>query len=487
MLWLYDSSRVRTGHVFEASSLVVTRRFAEHSEWRGRFPVSAYDALAAAAYAVPHGQDEVYLVERVTIGDDVEAATEYVEAGGRSCTALLHLRTIVGTMSWAAVKHGQIISDIIGSLSGGRAIGGLAFGTGASVGTPIDLQRSWGDMGEVVREVASAASLGLRARLSGTSILIDVFAAASSDALVGDEYGTGSSSQYSVDNTEWRNYAVVLGEVPEPTGIPATTKTLTNGSTGSGTSADIDDMDGTHWSIVEDAATGILLELVFRTLAGHTPGEISVRGYYTGSGTNHHIDLYGYNYDTGIWDLLVDGFMPGGGAAAADYTYSFGPIYVDEAYRFAKFRLQHHTATYNAAHNLVLDSARITMRAPRVRVDVDQRSGGALRELFIDARDIQRNSGDDTLSASEYAAVLAARGAEKLADTRRIEFAAVTLDAALNPGDVVWYDSSRWKASLMCTEATITTEGGMVKHSATLGEPPPRMRKTFRKMERGIR
>jgi len=105
--------------------------------------------------------------------------------------------------------------------------------------------------------------------------------------------------------------------------------------------------------------------------------------------------------------------------------------------------------------------------------DVDDTSGNERRELYVDARDLARTVDGVTLSDADYDAALTQRGWEKLAEAREVAYAEATTSAAVMPGDIAWYDSGRWAASLTVFEATIVYEGGTVTRSAKLGTPPP--------------
>jgi hypothetical protein len=85
------------------------------------------------------------------------------------------------------------------------------------------------------------------------------------------------------------------------------------------------------------------------------------------------------------------------------------------------------------------------------------------------------------LAESVYLANLAARGAEKLAEQRAVEFAEATLTTARNPGDIVWYDSGRWTVELMVTESTRVNEGGTITYSAAIGDAPVTLKRAIRR------
>ena len=114
---------------------------------------------------------------------------------------------------------------------------------------------------------------------------------------------------------------------------------------------------------------------------------------------------------------------------------------------------------------------------------VDQTSGGERRELYVDARDISRGS----LTETQYRALLAARGASKLADHRRVDMATATdLNAALRAGDVVWYDATMWSASFMATEVrTVRERGAVVSRTPTFGEPLGGIAQNLRRITNG--
>ena len=333
MLWLYDRDLSAIASLPEYDSIITTWKFGDHSTLDGRLPASAYDKVAAAYFATIADEDEVYLVE----GFDLvtENGQRYTDlAPWRAASALLHTRTVVGTRRYSSKKHGYIAKDLMATLTGDRAIANLAFGTGDTLGTSIDKQISWGDMGAVVLDLLAAGHLGLRTRLDGTTIYVDLFAPAEISGAIGDAYGNTTSSKLSKQITDWRNYAIVLGE---------------------------------------------------------------------GEGSS------------------------------------------------------------------------------RVRVDVDQTSGGERRELYVDASDLRKTVDGETLSDAAYEATLAQRGAERLAENRVVQFAEASLSAPLDCGAVAWFDAGAWSDWLMVTESVTTREGGTVRHSATIGEPPVTIRKILMK------
>lgn len=111
---------------------------------------------------------------------------------------------------------------------------------------------------------------------------------------------------------------------------------------------------------------------------------------------------------------------------------------------------------------------RVAATAPGAAIDITSDGTGTVSQVV--------------LTDTQYDALLDARGAAKLADTRKIEYADAEVTTALRAGDVIEYDSGDlWTATLMVTEAVTTREGGTVKHTATLGEPPATFKKTIRR------
>jgi hypothetical protein len=337
-VWLYDIDG-NVLAVLREGAIDSTRRFREHSDWSAKFPLAPmpgtdydtnYDALKAAYFARIGGMSEVFLVDslRLVTGKDGQYV-EVIEA--QSASALLSTRTIAGTKNWESMKAGAMIADMMDDFMDSRAIA-LSFGEGADVGSAFDLQRSWGDAGEVALEALAAQQLGMSTRFESGVVKLDVVAAADSGVMLGEKYKDGSSLRLVTDERSWRNYAYVLGE--------------------------------------------------------------------------------------------------GEGAA-------------------------------------------------REQVTVDQTNGAERRELYVDASDLQQ--GAMTLTA--YRNQLAARGAAKLAETRRIEFAESSdVTAPLDPGDVIIHASLRWADSFMVTEVHTNIEGGKATHSVSLGDPPPKLKQSIRRL-----
>jgi hypothetical protein len=211
MLWLLDKAGAAQTVLYEHESLVATERFREHSEWTGKFPLSNYDDLNDAYFALVADRSEVYLVERVERVTDPTKGDPHVIAKGRSASALLYTRTIEGTETWDTMTAGAMISDMMSALTGSRALS-LTFGTGDTVGSTFSLQRSWSDMDTVALEILAAQEMGMRTRVDGAAATLDVFAAEDSGVNLGEHYGDGSTANLIRDDAEWRNYAYVLGE-----------------------------------------------------------------------------------------------------------------------------------------------------------------------------------------------------------------------------------------------------------------------------------
>lgn len=208
MLWLYDSTGVLTSVVTEFETIETRERYREHSEWTGRFSLSAKAALDDAYFAVVADEPEVYLVQRV---ETETGLNQGVIASGLSASALLSIRTIAGTKTWNGLTAGAMIANMMADFTGARAIH-LTFGTGSSIGSAFSMQRSWGDAGVRAIEILAAQDLGMRTRLDGTSVMLDVFALSDTGLLLGEVYGDGSTARQARDDKPWKNYAYVLGE-----------------------------------------------------------------------------------------------------------------------------------------------------------------------------------------------------------------------------------------------------------------------------------
>lgn len=317
MLRLYDKAGNTLADIREYRSIISTRRFREHSEWRGVFAPKFHPLLEEAYFVRVGAEPEIYLAEfnALTTGKRAQ-----VESMGRSASSLLGTRTLVGTKNWNT-KAGAMIADMFTSLTGARAIP-LAMGTGADLGTAMQLQRSWGDCGSIALEVLAAKGLGMQTRINGGVVYLDVVGAFDNGVLLGEKFNDGSTARVVTDKKGWANYAYVAGE--------------------------------------------------------------------------------------------------GEGAA-------------------------------------------------RVVVEVNLAGTSERRELFVDARDLRQ----DALPLADYQAQLAARGLTKLADTKLLEYAeASDVTAPLEPGEIAYFDTLTWSASFMATEVVTTYEGGTIKRSVGLGDPP---------------
>jgi hypothetical protein len=113
----------------------------------------------------------------------------------------------------------------------------------------------------------------------------------------------------------------------------------------------------------------------------------------------------------------------------------------------------------------------------RVIVEVDKTGGEPRRELWVDARDLQK--GD--LSDVDYLAQLVQRGLEKLAETARVEnFSADAVDTAnfayltdWDLGDIVSFEKWGIRLDQRITEIEEVDEGGVMTITPVCGNPLP--------------
>lgn len=113
----------------------------------------------------------------------------------------------------------------------------------------------------------------------------------------------------------------------------------------------------------------------------------------------------------------------------------------------------------------------------RVIIEVDQTNGEPRRELWVDARDLQK--GD--LSDADYQAQLQQRGIEKLADVQKSEaFSADAIDTAnfayltdWNLGDIVSMEKWGLRLDQRITEVEEVFENGTETVTPTCGTPLP--------------
>ena len=114
----------------------------------------------------------------------------------------------------------------------------------------------------------------------------------------------------------------------------------------------------------------------------------------------------------------------------------------------------------------------------RVIVTVDQTGGAPLRELWVDARDLQQAEGQ---SLDDYKAQLTQRGVEKLAETARVEnFSADAVDTAnfayltdWDLGDIVSFEKWGIRIDQRITEIEEVDEGGVFTVTPVCGNPLP--------------
>lgn len=113
----------------------------------------------------------------------------------------------------------------------------------------------------------------------------------------------------------------------------------------------------------------------------------------------------------------------------------------------------------------------------RIIVTVDRTGGEGRRELWVDAKDLQK--GD--LSDADYRAQLAQRGAEKLAEVAKVEnFSAAAVNTAnfvyltdWDLGDIVSFERWGLRLDQRITEVEEVDEGGVFTVTPVCGNPLP--------------
>lgn len=351
-VWLYNRDLEVTGIITDYASVVTTRKFFDVGEFAGKFSLGDFSALSAAKFLVVDDETEVYVVEYVReVTSPKDGSEPYVEVKGHDAVCMLGWRSLTAPLTYSGEYLLTAYTDVhVSTLEGNeipKVLIGFADPTEAA-GISVDVQLDAGPLDEATFKLLGPIFFSMRSRLSIETVVdietghetktpfirLEVYRSSESDALLGDLYGNGASSSYTVDESYWRNAALVVGE------------------------------------------------------GGFTVG----------------VDFTGGTEDR--------------------------------------------------------------------------------REIYVDASSVARTVDGVTLSDFDYRHLLASRGVEELAKYRRIECAEAELSVLVNTGDVSWYDSARWSASLMVTESKTTRENGEKSYSALLGEPPANLARKIRKYAR---
>jgi hypothetical protein len=134
--------------------------------------------------------------------------------------------------------------------------------------------------------------------------------------------------------------------------------TVIYGTTISGDYEDTITRDDTYFQIQEDVTNGITVEFTFNIPDENRPGAIKLFGRYIGlPATTHYIELWAYNYESASWENLQEIFLPGGNTSDTEYIKEYYEKHIDrDNNNEVKIRLIHNTTSYNATHQLYIDS-----------------------------------------------------------------------------------------------------------------------------------
>jgi len=213
-VWLYSREGELIASLREFDSVVLTERYADHSEWDARFPVSekVLAALDEAYFVTVGDRQEVYLSQRAQVGYDPEVGREFITAGGLSASSLLSLRTLDGLYTWGGLTAGAILDSVLSGLPSDRALP-LSIGEGIDHGQPLSLQRSWLDLSELALQLLSLGALGFRTRFDEDGgVKLDILSGTFNERMIGERFRQGVGFAYTTDDAGWRNFAYVAGE-----------------------------------------------------------------------------------------------------------------------------------------------------------------------------------------------------------------------------------------------------------------------------------
>lgn len=522
-VWLLNDARQVIAGIVEYESVVTVDRFFDHSSWSGKFDARYFDDLEAATFALVGAGSvaedpgsEIFLVERVNrvTAESDTGPVDYVEASGRSATAMLHARTVVGTMAWDGARPGGVIQDIMATFTGSRDIPGFEYGFDAMAGDDLDLQHSWGDAGALAREVCSAQNLGMRARLGAVAPTFyrewaDNFNRA--DGSLGSDWSVLSGTIAIVGN-EVKCSNVAGGEAKYlRAGVMSqqTVRVWRNiGLAYAGPAARMQDASNYYYAMIHGVAPTLRLykrvngtDTLIGSTAAPTGTKYSLTLKCEGSNlfvfvddaANPLISITDTTFASGhagIWldlsNTYVDDFsvtssdVPGGTDPETIYldTYAITDpgIYLGKLYGNAlNAHFERNDAPW-ANYAIVLGEGEGSLRR---RVDVDQTGSDFRRELYVDARDLQRTVDGTTMTTAQYDALLAQRGRAALANSRRLEFTEGDTGVPIVVGQIVHYDDDERSGDLLATEVTTTREGANISYSVLLGEPPKSVRRAL--------
>lgn len=475
--WLFDRNRTTIALLPDFYALVTRQKFGSHSEWSGKFPPDAYNALSAAYFCQVADEDELYLVEKVTRHDS--PTESYVEASGRSATAMLHQRTFLGTLRWASATHGAIVQSIINDFD--------ASGTYEQV--PVYRFLNVENNDHLYTLTPSEGFAYPAYRYEGiawwyepTHNATDVFRLY--NATTGQHFYTTSTSE--------RDTAIGDGWTYEGIAFPASTAgtpvyRLVRGDwhfyTMSTTERDTAISAG--WT---DEGIGFYIADLVETRADREiPGLVWGTGETLGTALTNYQVGYG-NCGDAVIDLLAAGNLGiKAHLSGTDVIIDvFAPSTEDEVlYGDAYGNAAGSTLTRDVA---AYANYAVVIGEGNVRSDVDLRDASGMtqtdavrverREIYVDGSSLDPTG----YTTEEYQTALAAYGRQKLMDAPLVEYADADIESALSIGQMVWYDNGDWSALLMCSELETSREGGTVSYRITVGEPPLTLRQSVRRL-----
>ena len=170
--------------------------------------------------------------------------------------------------------------------------------------------------------------------------------------------------------------------------------------------------DNTYWTVGEVSGAGLTVEYVFNLdTAEQRPGVFETFGRYIGTppGT-HYMDLWAYNYESNGWELLQEGFMPGGNTSDDSYFGEYFERHIDADNNYEiKIRLIHHITSYSNSHAVYMDYVSISAIEVITAADIasavwnklksDHQISGSFGEELATKADIQASASTEFFAA----------------------------------------------------------------------------------------
>ena len=206
-------------------SLIWTKRYYNCGDFELMISAEAglLDVLKKDYFLTREDDDSVMVIEKIVVQTDAENGN-YFLISGRSLESILHRRIFIqqyylhSTGTLAELVQALVTECTTNKDSTQahprtyRQIAGLTVDTSSSFSGEMDVQFTGDTLLNAIISVCQPSEVGIKMTLEGSTLLLSLYQGSESEAIFSPEFDNLVNSKYTEDNSQYANYAKILGE-----------------------------------------------------------------------------------------------------------------------------------------------------------------------------------------------------------------------------------------------------------------------------------